>query len=103
MQAIIFALISYFTWGTGAFFEAIVARKLDSYSLTFWGFIFSALILSFYAFFQTTALAFLTLNLLILNIILGVVLILGIVFITKRIKAQTAPLLGQLHNHSLLL
>jgi len=94
MEPIVFAIISYFTWGTGAFFEAIVARKLDSYSLTFWGFVFSVLILSFYAFFQTTALAFLTLNLLILNIILGIVLILGIIFYYEAYKVANRAIVG---------
>ena len=94
MQAIVFAIISYFTWGTGAFVEAIAARKLDSYSLTFWGFVFSALILSFYALFQTTALGFLTLKLLILNIVLGVVLILGIIFYYEAYKRANRAIVG---------
>jgi len=37
MVAIIFALIAYFGWAVGAFFETIAARKINSYSLTFLG------------------------------------------------------------------
>lgn len=94
MQAIIFALISYFTWGTGAFVEAMVARKLNSCSLIFWGFILSAFILSFYAFFQTTSLNSLTLDLLIVNIILGTVLIAGSIIYFEAYKIANRALVG---------
>ena len=94
MQAIIFALISYFTWGTGAFIEAIVARRLNSYSLIFWGFILSALILSFYAFFQTTSLNLLTPAILILNVILGVFLIAGSIVYFEAYKVANRAVVG---------
>ena len=94
MQAIIFALISYFTWGTGAFIEAIVARRLNSYSLIFWGFILSALILSFYAFFQTTSLNLLTPAILILNVILGVFLIAGSIVYFEAYKVANRVVVG---------
>lgn len=94
MQAIIFALISYFTWGIGAFVEAMVARKLNSYSLIFWGFILSALTLSFYAFFQTTFLNFLTPDILTLNIILGAVLIAGSIIYFEAYKITNRAIVG---------
>lgn len=94
VEAIFFALISYFTWGTGAFVEAMVARKLNSYSLIFWGFILSALILSFYAFFQTTSLNPLTPAILILNVILGIVLIAGSIVYFEAYKVANRAIVG---------
>jgi hypothetical protein len=66
MQAIIFALISYFTWGTGILVEAIVARRIQPYSLALWSFMLSSVVLSLYAPFVINDLAGLTFGLLIL-------------------------------------
>lgn len=94
MEVIIFALISYFSWGTGALIEAIVARKINPYSFTFWSFVLSVFILSFYAFFQTTILNLLTLNVLIINIVLGIVLIVGIIAYLEAYRNTSRVIVG---------
>lgn len=71
MQAIIFALISYFTWGSGVFAEAIAARRLSPYSLTFWSFTLSFIVTSFYAPFAIGSLVGLTFGIFILNLVLA--------------------------------
>ncbi len=73
MEAIFFALISFVCWGIGIFFEAIVARKLNSYSYAFWAFLLSVAVMSFYAPFVTSDLHGLTFNILLLNITLAII------------------------------
>lgn len=95
MEAIIFALVSYFTWGTGIFFEAIIARKLRWYSLTFWSFILSVLVLSLYAPFALKDLTGLTFNILILILILAFVgIFLGTIFYYEALRIGNRALVG---------
>lgn len=95
MPAIIFALISYFSWGTGVFFEAIVARKLNSFSLVIWGYIITTLLLSFYAPFATGDLKNLTWELLILIFSLSFVGIsFGTLFYYEALKIANRALVG---------
>lgn len=94
MQAIIFALVSYFTWGSGALFEAVAARKINSYSLTFWSFLSSVTLLSFYAFSQTSSLRTLTPGLLSLNILLGIILIIGCFTYYEAYRSANRAIVG---------
>jgi uncharacterized membrane protein len=94
MQAIFFALISYFTWGSGALFEAIAARKINSYSLTFWSFFYSVILLSFYALSQTASLKMMTFNILCLNIFLGVLLIIGCFLYYEAYRSVNRVIVG---------
>lgn len=95
MQAIIFALISYLTWGSGVFFEAIVARRLPSYSLALWSFILSSLALSFYAPFAISDLSGLTPGLLILIIVIGIIgLFFGTIVYYEALKISSRALVG---------
>lgn len=73
MQAIIFALVSYFTWGTGILVGAIVARRMQSYSLALWAPLLSSMALSFYAPFALNDLTGLSLGLLIFIIVIGII------------------------------
>lgn len=92
---IAFAFISFFAWGIGVFFEAVVARRLESYSLALWGFIFSALVLSFYAPFATADLAGLTFNLLLFIFIIGIIgLFLGTIAYYEALKMSSRALVG---------
>ncbi len=49
MESILFGLVAYSAWGFAFFFEAIAVRKLNYYSLIFWGFFVSSLVLGIYA------------------------------------------------------
>lgn len=73
MEAIVFALVSYFTWGAGIFFEAIVARRLSSLSLAFWSLLLSVLVSSLYAPFVLNDLRNLTFSLLVFIVFIGLV------------------------------
>lgn len=95
MQAIIFALISYFTWGTGILVEAIVARKLNSFSLALWAFILSSVVLSFYAPFVINDLKGLTLELLVFIIVIGIIgLFFGTIIYYEALKKGNRALVG---------
>lgn len=95
MQAIIFALISYFTWGTGILVEAIVARKLNSFSLALWALILSVIASSFYAPFVLNDLQNLTLGLLIFIIVIGIVgLFFGTIVYYEALNKGNRALVG---------
>ncbi|MBI2020759.1 DMT family transporter [Candidatus Daviesbacteria bacterium] len=95
MEAIIFALITYFAWGIGIFFEAIVARKLNPYSFAFWAFLLSVVVMSFYAPFILDDLSGLTVNLFLLNITLSIIaLFLGSISYYEALKITNRALVG---------
>lgn len=94
MQAIIFALISYFTWGSGALFEAVAARKINSFSLIFWSYLFSATILLFYGFSQTALLNTATFGTILVIILLGLVITVGSLFYFEGYKSANRALVG---------
>lgn len=48
MEAIIFALISYFTWGIGDIFGTIATRKIGGYSTAFYNFVIWLVVSSLY-------------------------------------------------------
>lgn len=92
---IAFAFISFFTWGIGVFFEAIVARRIESYSLALWGFVLSAVVLTFYTPFVLGDLHGLTVNLLLFIIVIGIVgLFLGTIVYYEALKMSSRALVG---------
>jgi uncharacterized membrane protein len=94
MTAIVFALIAYLGWGVGAFFEVIAARRMSSYSLTFWGLALSVIISSFYLPFAVFLAQEFTLELFLLNILLAGFFIGGIVIYYEALKSENRPLAG---------
>lgn len=95
MPVIFFALISYFGWGTGIFVEAIVARKLRWYSLTFWAYLLTILIMSLYVPFVIHDLARLTPGILILILILAFTgIFLGTIFYYEALRIGNRILVG---------
>lgn len=95
MQAIIFALISYLGWGSGSFLEAVIARKLSSYSLVFWSHFFSIVLLSFYAPFALSELKNLTINIFIMIIFLGFLgIFLGSILYYEALRIGNRAIIG---------
>lgn len=94
MQAILFALISYFGWGIGDIFGTIATRKLGAYSTTFWSYIFRVLIFALYIPFALPLLSNLNLPLLSLNLGLGFLLLVGFVAFNEALRIENAPLVG---------
>lgn len=71
MEAILFALVSYFGWGIGSVFSTISARKLGGFSTIFWLSVVGLLLTSWYAPFVLDDLQNLTTSVLIIMIIVG--------------------------------
>ena len=95
MQVIIFALVSYFTWGTGILVEAIVARKINSFSLALWALILSVIVSSFYVPFAINDLRALTFGLLIFIIVIGIIgLFFGTIVYYEALKKGNRALVG---------
>lgn len=92
MQALIFALISFFGWAVGDFFVTISARKLNAYSSTFWSLLISVLLLSVYAPFALKDLQALTPTLFAWNIFLGFILLVGIITYREGLVVGSSPL-----------
>jgi len=94
-MAVTFAFLSFFTWGFGVFFEAIVARRIGSYSLALWGFVLSAFVLTFYTPFVLGDLHGLTVNLLLFIIVIGIAgLFLGTIVYYEALKMSSRALVG---------
>ena len=94
MPAIIFALISYLGWGIGDIFGAIATRKIGAYSTTFWYIllqvpIFAVLVPFFFGNLQN-----LTIEILILNMTLGLIGTIGLVAFYEGLKVGNAALVG---------
>lgn len=71
MEAIFFALISYFGWGIGSVFSTISARKLGGFSTIFWLSLVGLLLTSWYIPFALDSLKNLTLTVFSISIIVG--------------------------------
>jgi len=94
MQAIIFALIAYFAWGTGILFEAIAAKKFDSKSFVFWGMLLGFCLIILYAPFALSSLKNLTRGLLIINLLVAFLWISGTSIYYEALKQGSPTLVG---------
>jgi drug/metabolite transporter (DMT)-like permease len=94
MQAIIFALISYVSWGMGIFFETVAARRIDSYSFTFWGLLIGTILSSLYVPFALTLVQNFTLPLIFLNLFLALFFIGGTIIYYEALKYENRSLVG---------
>ena len=94
MVAIIFALIAYFAWAIGIFFECIAARRINSYSLTFWGLVIGVILSSFYLPFAFSLVQGFTLGLFLFNLLLAIFFIGGTVVYYEALQAENRSLVG---------
>lgn len=94
MQAIVYAFIAYFAWGTGLLFEAIAARKLKVHSLLFWSYIISLIIGAFYVPFALSDLLHLTWQIAVINFILILVVVAGALTYYQALKQENRALVG---------
>jgi drug/metabolite transporter (DMT)-like permease len=93
-MAIIFAVIAYFSWAIGIFFEAVAARRINSYSLTFWGLVIGAILSTFYLPFALHLAQGYTSDLLLLNILLALFFIGGTIIYYEALKLENRSLIG---------
>lgn len=84
MQAIIFALISYFGWGTGDVFGAIVSKRMNPIVATFYMLMIGFLIATLYVPFALIDLSNMT------TALFGICLLLGLIAITGNVLLNYA-------------
>ncbi len=94
MQAIIFAIISYFGWGIGDIFGTVATRRIGAYSTTFWYILLQVPIFGVLIPFFSGHLENLTLEILILNAVLGLIGTVGLVAFYEGLRVSNAPLVG---------
>lgn len=94
MQAILFAFISYLGWGVGDVFGTIAARKLGAYSTAFWTYILRLVIFSLYVPFALKDLSSLTLDTFFVNILLGILLLVGFLTFNEGLRIANPALVG---------
>ena len=94
MLAIIFALISYFAWSSGDIFGTVVTRKLGAYSTTFWTLLLGLILFSFYIPFSLNEIQGLTIDILFLNIILGLILATSFLTFYEALRIAHPSLVG---------
>ncbi len=92
MSPIIFALISYFGWGIGDIFGTIAVRKIGTYSVTFWSYILTLLILCLYIPFALVDLNQINFSIVALNIFLGLVVLPGAILYGEAMTIGNASL-----------
>ena len=93
-MAIIFAVIAYFSWAIGIFFEAIAARRINSYSLTFWGLVIGTILSSFYLPFAFHLAQNFTLELFLFNLFLALFFIGGTIIYYEALKVENRSITG---------
>lgn len=93
-MSILFAIVSYFGWGTGDIFGTVATRKIGAYSTTLWVFLFGAVIFSFYIPFALNDFRLYTLSLFLLNALLGFFFIGGNLAFNEALRISNASLVG---------
>lgn len=94
MQAILFAVISFFGWGVGDIFGTVVTRKIGAYSTTFWAFVLRLILASLYVPFAFNLLKNISLQIFIINIVLGFIFIGAVLSFNEALKVGNASLVG---------
>src|SRR3989338_6085 len=94
MPAIFFALISFLGWGIGDIFGTIATRKIGAFSTTLYSYILRVAIFALYIPFALAELSHLTKDIFLINIILGVLLLIGFLVFNEALRTASAPLVG---------
>ena len=94
MPAIFFALISFLGWGIGDIFGTIATRKIGAFSTTLYSYILRVAIFALYIPFALAELSHLTKDIFLINIILGVLLLIGFLAFNEALRTASAPLVG---------
>lgn len=94
MEAILFALVTYFTWCFGDLVGVIVVRRIGGFSNAFWMFCIRAITYSFLTPFFISDLSRMTPHLFGANLLLGTVLIIGVVGFAVGLQKGSAPVVS---------
>lgn len=94
MQAILFAIVAYFGWGSGDIFGTVASRKIGPYSATLWFLILQTVLLSFFSYPFLGNLKQYSLQMLLFNITLGIIATAGLVAFYEGLRIGSASLVG---------
>lgn len=98
MISILFALISYVGWAIGDILLVIIARRMGGYSTAFWTYLIGIIIGSIFVPFYFYELSHLTLNIFVLNLLLGFLLISGWVAFNESLRIANPSLVGTISS-----
>jgi drug/metabolite transporter (DMT)-like permease len=94
VTAIIFAILSYFGWGSGDVLGVAATRKIGTFKSTFWIYVGGLLITSLYIPFALHDLAHLTIPILIINVFLGLFLAVCFLAFNEALRIGNSSLVG---------
>ncbi len=98
MLPILFAFLSFFGWGSGDIFGTIAVRRMGTYSTTFWEYIFTLVLSSFYIPFIIKDFSKITPDILIINILLGIIFVISIMTFYEALRIGNASLVGTISS-----
>ena len=94
MLAVFFAFISFFGWGIGDIFGAITTRKIGAYSAVYWNIVFGFIISTLYIPFLQVDQSSFTILIISINVILGIIFILGFIAFNEGLRIANPTLIG---------
>lgn len=94
MNALLFALISAFGWGSGDIFGTIASRKIGGYATTLGQFVFGAILFGLYIPWAISDITKITPLLFGINIVLGLLYVTGNIAFNEAVRTSKAPLVG---------
>ncbi len=96
MSAILFALISYFSWGTGDVFGTLASRKINSYSVFIWFEVFNVILMFPLCFFFLDQLKLITPQILLLTLLLSAFSNAALILFYEALSKSNATITGTL-------
>lgn len=94
MIPILFAIVSFVGWGTGDIFTALAARKIGSYNASIYGYLFGALLASFYIPFALNSLKFINVQTVLLILLLSIIQLFAFLAYNEGLRVGNASLVG---------
>jgi len=94
MSAIIFALVTFLTWGSGDIFTTIAARKMGAYSTSFYGYFYGFIFVTFYIPFAIHQLTSFSLPMILLTVFLAIIQLIAFYAYNAGLRIANASLVG---------
>lgn len=94
MLEIVFALIAFFGWGVGDIFGTLATRRLGSLSTSAWSMAVGVLISVLFIPLIQSTIHNLTLNILVINMLLGLIFLLGLICFNEGLRVGNPSMVG---------
>lgn len=96
MIPIIFAFVTFLTWGVGDIFTTTASRKIGSYNASFYGYLFGAIFASFYIPFAIKSLMTFSASMLLLTFFLAVIQLIAFFCYNEGLKIGNSSIVGSI-------